>query len=66
MISSIDSSLEKPAACRWPPPPDSRAIAEALGGHCVALRRLEVGPFSVEDADDQRVIPAEQALALLP
>jgi tRNA pseudouridine55 synthase len=43
-----------------------RAIAEALGGHCVALRRLEVGPFSVEDADDQRVIPAEQALALLP
>ena len=43
-----------------------RAIAEALGGHCVALRRLEVGPFSVEDADEERVIPAEQALALLP
>ena len=42
-----------------------RAIAEALGGHCVALRRLEVGPFSVEDADEERVIPAEQALALL-
>ena len=42
-----------------------RAIAEALGGHCVALRRLEVGPFSVEDADEARVIPAEQALALL-
>ena len=34
-----------------------RAIAEALGGHCVALRRLEVGPFSVEDADEERVIP---------
>jgi len=43
-----------------------RAIAEALGGHCVALRRLEVGPFRVEDADEERVIPAEQALALLP
>ena len=43
-----------------------RAIAEALGGHCVSLRRLEVGPFSVEDADEERVIPAEQALALLP
>jgi tRNA pseudouridine55 synthase len=43
-----------------------RAIAEALGGHCVALRRLEVGPFSVEDADEERIIPAEQALALLP
>ena len=43
-----------------------RAIAEALGGHCVALRRLEVGPFSVADADEERVIPAEQALARLP
>ena len=42
-----------------------RAIAEALGGHCVTLRRLEIGPFSVEDADEERVIPAEQALALL-
>jgi tRNA pseudouridine55 synthase len=27
-----------------------RAIAEALGGHCRALRRTEVGPFSVVDA----------------
>ncbi|MGZ8783059.1 MAG: tRNA pseudouridine(55) synthase TruB [Gaiellaceae bacterium] len=43
-----------------------RAIAEALGGHCVSLRRLEVGPFSVESADEELVIPAEQALALLP
>ena len=43
-----------------------RAIAEALGGHCVSLRRLEVGPFRVEDADEDLVIPAEQALALLP
>jgi tRNA pseudouridine55 synthase len=43
-----------------------RAIAEALGGHCTTLRRLEVGPFNVEDADEERIIPAEQALALLP
>jgi tRNA pseudouridine55 synthase len=43
-----------------------RAIAEALGGHCVTLRRLEIGPFRVEDADEERVIPPEQALALLP
>jgi tRNA pseudouridine55 synthase len=43
-----------------------RAIADALGGHCVTLRRLEIGPFSVEDADEERVIPAERALALLP
>ena len=27
-----------------------RAIADALGGHCVSLRRLEVGPFSVTEA----------------
>ena len=43
-----------------------RAIADALGGHCTTLRRLEVGPFSVEDADEERVIPPEEALALLP
>ena len=43
-----------------------RAIAEAIGGHCASLRRLEIGPFRVEDADEERVIPAEQALALLP
>jgi len=43
-----------------------RAIAHALGGHCTTLRRLEVGPFSVEDADEERVIPADEALARLP
>jgi tRNA pseudouridine55 synthase len=42
-----------------------RSIADALGGHCVALRRLEIGPFSVYDADESRVIPAEEALAML-
>ena len=40
-----------------------RAIAEALGGHCTTLRRLEVGPFSVDEADEQRIIPSEQALS---
>ena len=43
-----------------------RAIADALGGHCRALRRLEVGPFSVDEADPDRVIPADDALARLP
>lgn len=42
-----------------------RSIAEALGGHCRTLRRLEVGPFSVEEADETRIIPAEEALARL-
>ena len=27
-----------------------RAIATALGGHCRTLRRLEVGPFSIDEA----------------
>lgn len=42
-----------------------RAIAEALGGHCVTLRRTEIGPFSVDEADPDRIIPAEDALARL-
>src|ERR671933_2371600 len=42
-----------------------RAIADALGGHCRTLRRTEVGPFRVEDADPERVIPRDEALAAL-
>ena len=42
-----------------------RAIATALGGHCRALRRLEVGPFSVDEADPGRVIPPDSALERL-
>jgi tRNA pseudouridine55 synthase len=42
-----------------------RAMAAALGGHCRTLRRLEIGPFSVEEADPDRFIPAEEALARL-
>ncbi len=40
-----------------------RSIAAALGGHCASLRRTEVGPFRVEEADSERLIPPEQALA---
>jgi len=40
-----------------------RAIAEALGGHCVSLRRTEVGPFTVEEADPGRILPPDEALA---
>jgi tRNA pseudouridine55 synthase len=43
-----------------------RAIADALGGHCRTLRRLEIGPFGVEEADAERIVPLERALARLP
>jgi tRNA U55 pseudouridine synthase TruB len=42
-----------------------RAIADTLGGHCRTLRRLEVGPFSVDEADASRMIAVEDALARL-
>jgi tRNA pseudouridine55 synthase len=43
-----------------------RAIADALGGHCRTLRRTAVGPFSVDDADEERVLPPLAALPHLP
>ena len=42
-----------------------RSMAEALGGHCRALRRTEIGPFSVEEADWERIVSPEEALARL-
>jgi len=42
-----------------------RAVADVLGGHCRTLRRLEIGPFSVDEADPERFIPPDEALALL-
>jgi len=45
-----------------------RAIATALGGHCRTLRRLEVGPFSVDEAapvDDAELLAPATALARL-
>jgi tRNA pseudouridine55 synthase len=43
-----------------------RAIADALGGHCSTLRRTEVGPFRIEDADEERILPPVEALPFLP
>jgi tRNA pseudouridine55 synthase len=43
-----------------------RSIADALGGHCRTLRRTTVGPFHVEDADEERVLPPLAALVHLP
>jgi len=45
-----------------------RSIAQALGGHCRTLRRLEVGPFSVDEAsapDDFTLLSEAEALARL-
>jgi tRNA pseudouridine55 synthase len=43
-----------------------RAVADALGGHCRTLRRTAVGPFSVQDSDEARVLPPLAALVYLP
>jgi tRNA pseudouridine55 synthase len=40
-----------------------RSIADELGGHCATLRRTEVGPFDVEEADPERLVSPEEALA---
>ena len=42
-----------------------RAIADAIGGHCRTLRRTEIGPFSVDEADPERFISPDEALARL-
>ena len=42
-----------------------RALAEALGGHCVSLRRTHVGPFDLKNADPERIVPPDEALAAL-
>ncbi len=42
-----------------------RSIADALGGHCATLRRLEIGPFHVDEADEERILSPDEALARL-
>jgi tRNA pseudouridine55 synthase len=42
-----------------------RAIADALGGHCISLRRTEIGPFLVAESDSERIISPDDALARL-
>jgi lipopolysaccharide/colanic/teichoic acid biosynthesis glycosyltransferase len=46
--------------------PEMQRIATALGGHCRTLRRLEIGPFSVADADSARMLPPAGAFDRLP
>jgi tRNA pseudouridine55 synthase len=42
-----------------------RSVAEALGGHCESLRRTNVGPFDVTEADPKRILPPESAISAL-
>src|ERR687895_1744627 len=42
-----------------------RSIADALGGHCATLRRLQIGPLHVDEAQPERMIPPDEALARL-
>lgn len=44
-----------------------RTLIAGLGdAYCQELRRTAIGPFSVEDADPERVVPLGDALAFLP
>lgn len=43
-----------------------RAVADRLGGHCRTLRRVAVGPFRVESADETRLLPPLAAVPHLP
>ena len=42
-----------------------RSIADALGGHCASLRRTEIGPFRIEEADPELILDPDSALARL-
>ena len=41
-------------------------IADLGDAYCETLRRTRIGPFAVEDADPERIVPLVEALAFLP
>lgn len=44
-----------------------RSLIAALGdAYCESLRRLRIGPFDVADADPERIVTLDHALAFLP
>jgi tRNA pseudouridine55 synthase len=44
-----------------------RSLVADLGdAYCEALRRLAIGPFAVDAADGETVVPLDAALAFLP
>jgi tRNA pseudouridine55 synthase len=44
-----------------------RSLIAALGdAYCESLRRTAIGPFTVEEAEESRMMPLEEALGRLP
>ncbi len=44
-----------------------RSLVADLGdAYCLELRRTAIGPFEVADADEERIVPLDDALAFLP
>jgi tRNA pseudouridine55 synthase len=44
-----------------------RQLVAALGdAYCEELERTAIGPFKLDDADPERIVPVAEALALLP
>jgi tRNA pseudouridine55 synthase len=41
-------------------------IADLGDAHCEQLRRTAIGPFAVADADPERIVPLNDALAFIP
>jgi tRNA pseudouridine55 synthase len=41
-------------------------VADLGDAYCLELRRTAIGPFDVADADDERMVPLNDALAFLP
>jgi tRNA pseudouridine55 synthase len=41
-------------------------IADLGDAYCLELRRTAIGPFDVADADPERIVPLDDALAFLP
>jgi tRNA pseudouridine55 synthase len=41
-------------------------IADLGDAYCLELRREAIGPFSIEDADPERVLSLDEALAFIP
>jgi tRNA pseudouridine55 synthase len=41
-------------------------IADLGDAYCLELRRTAIGPFEVTDADEERIVPLDDALAFLP